>query len=175
MNFVEDLRRCFSYDPDTGVITYKRRRKYTKVKPGEKAGCKMTMLSHNGSKRIYIRFRGKRYAGARIAWLITHGEIKPGYVIDHINGDTLDDRLCNLRAVTPEENNKNRKINTKNTSGVVGVSYKRNKKIWQAEIWDAGKRVYLGIYKTKEEASAARRAAEKILGYTVRYDGQVSP
>lgn len=40
----------------------------------------------------------------RILWIAAHGIIPDGYVIDHINNDKLDNRLCNLQLLRPEEN-----------------------------------------------------------------------
>lgn len=44
-------------------------------------------------------------------------------VVDHINGDTLDNRKCNLRICTPSNNSMNRMKQTNNTSGVIGVNF----------------------------------------------------
>ena len=80
--------------------------------------------------------------------------------VDHINGDKWDNRKCNLRIVAHVDNMKNRKINKNNTSGYTGI-----KQIpcgnWTARIRANGKEIWLGSYKTKEEAIAARKAGEK--------------
>lgn len=76
--------------------------------------------------------------------------------VDHINGDTLDCRRANLRAVSTADNLRNRKINRNNTSGFMGVSYNKTHGRWTAAL--AGK--WIGMYKTAEEANAARLEAE---------------
>lgn len=77
------------------------------------------------------------------------------YHFDHINGIRHDNRKCNLRQVTWSQNNMNKKP-TRNTSGVVGVRYEKDRNKWSAFIM--GKR--LGSFITKEEAIKARKEAE---------------
>ena len=78
--------------------------------------------------------------------------------IDHVNGDPSDNRMVNLRTATQSQNMMNKKIK----EGVVrGVRYISNR--YQARIKANNKRYYLGIYKTQEEAIAAREAGERIL------------
>ncbi len=80
-------------------------------------------------------------------------------VVDHINGNPLDNRKCNLRAVTQSINQRHRlKINRNNTSGLPGVTQKANGS-WMAQIWRDGKNRYLGVFDTKEEAAEAYYAA----------------
>jgi hypothetical protein len=79
--------------------------------------------------------------------------------VDHINGDILDNRRCNLRCVNASQNGFNRiRKNTNNTSGVTGVS--RNKKRWSAHIYVMYKKIHIGTFDTIEEAAKERRAAE---------------
>nr|WP_175479900.1 HNH endonuclease signature motif containing protein [Paracoccus homiensis] len=99
----------------------------------------------------------------RVAWAVIHGRW-PNGEIDHINGDRSDNRLANLREVTKRENHRNMAIRSDNTSGVTGVYWAREKGKWAAYI-KADKMVALGRYDTFAEAVAARRAAEKVLGY----------
>jgi hypothetical protein len=104
----------------------------------------------------------------RIIWSLVHGDIPEGYVIDHIDGDGCNNRIENLRCVTPQINSRNRKLPSTNTSGVMGVNWIKKKRRWRACIYHAGKFTALGTYKTFKEAVAARKAAEKVLGYISR-------
>ena len=82
--------------------------------------------------------------------------------VDHINGNTFDNRKCNLRIVTPHQNSMNKtKINYGNNHHN-GVHYlKRNKK-WRAYITVNGEWIHLGLFETEEDAINARVKAEKL-------------
>jgi len=75
-----------------------------------------------------------------------------GMVVDHINGNRLDNRKCNLRVCTHAENSMNTKISTANTSGFKGVSKSRSGKKWRARLTVNRKIAYLGVFDSKEEA-----------------------
>jgi hypothetical protein len=92
---------------------------------------------------------------------------EPDAQVDHINHDTLDDRMANLRPCTPAENSRNRRFNKNNTSGHAGVT--RHKEKWQAQIKLYYKSIFLGLFATKEEAIAARKAGE------AKYFGEFAP
>ena len=96
-----------------------------------------------------------------------------GMHVDHINGDKLDNRRANLRVVTNQRNQVNRKrLNRNNNSGVRGVAYRPSlspKKPWRAQIMVNHRGMHLGLFATKEEAVAARREAE------LRYFGELCP
>lgn len=85
---------------------------------------------------------------------------KAGDIVDHINRDRKDNRLTNLRITDKSGNAFNTRIRTDNTSGVKGVSFRKDTKRWQAEIKVNYKKISLGCYATKEEAAEARRKAE---------------
>jgi hypothetical protein len=83
-----------------------------------------------------------------------------GLVVDHINGDRLDNRKSNLRVCTGAENTMNRKLPTNNTSGYKGVYYRKNyknrvnkKKRWSVYVVHKDKRYYGGDYLTVEEGA----------------------
>ena len=71
-------------------------------------------------------------------------------VLDHINNNPLDNRSSNLRTVTRQQNNWNQTLSKNNTSGFKGVS--RSKLRFKAELTYNQERVYLGLFKTPEEA-----------------------
>ena len=76
------------------------------------------------------------------------------FIIDHINHNGLDNRLCNLRIVTHRENCENKL--RKNKTGYSCVTWHSRDKIWAVNIQINNKRVHIGNFKTPEEASKAR-------------------
>jgi hypothetical protein len=86
---------------------------------------------------------------------------KQGDIVDHINGDTLDNRRCNLRIVDTSQNMINSKMRRNNTSGYKGVGFSKLDNKWFAYISVDKKRIGLGRFKDKGDAIAARQKAEK--------------
>lgn len=80
---------------------------------------------------------------------------------DHIDGDRLNNTRQNIRFVTPSQNMFNRGISKNNTSGYSGVYFHKETGKWAAEIKEHGRKIYLGIFETKEEAMEARKQAEE--------------
>lgn len=84
-----------------------------------------------------------------------------GSVVDHINGNTLDNRSSNLRLATRSENGMNRfKLSSNNTSGRTGVAWSKQKKKWIAFVEVNKKRIHLGSYTDKSAAITARSNGE---------------
>lgn len=80
-------------------------------------------------------------------------------VIDHINGDKLDNRKCNLRICKQAENNRNTKVNKTNKIGLKGVSKRSTSKNYYARIMVNRKYIYLGDFTCPVEAARAYNAA----------------
>ena len=116
---------------------------------------------------LYVRLEGKRYLHRLIGERISGGPLGKS-VVDHMNGDTLDNRRVNLRVVSHAENTRNRtKLNKNNTSGHMGVRFKADRSKWQAYIMTPApdrrsrqKMKHIGYFATCEEAVKARLDAE---------------
>lgn len=106
----------------------------------------------------HTQYAGTMVAGAKRSRAFLHRLLicaDNGQVVDHIDGDGLNNRRSNLRIATQAENLRNCRKPSTNTSGVKGVHWcKRNKK-WQAQIKDNGKSKYLGLFASLEDAGAA--------------------
>ena len=92
-------------------------------------------------------------------------------VVDHINGNTLDNRKSNLRVVTQSENNMNKRIQNNNTSGITGVYFDTYSNKWRAAIKGRGRKFYLGKYNDINDAIKARKEAEIKYFGEYRYGG----
>lgn len=169
------LRQLLRYDPETGKLFWKRRSPALfKDSPTRTAAhkCANWNAAYDGKEAFTAKSHGyptgainnQLIKAHRVIWAITHGAWPKGQ-IDHINGVRWDNRIANLRDVSLTENLRNMPLQKNNTSGVVGVLWYKQTSRWQAQISHEGKSIHLGFYRGIEEASAARRAAEIVLGY----------
>lgn len=147
----EILREFCSYDAVTG--------KFMRVKVVTPRQARLVGRPCGGlnvaTGYITLHVGGMPQYAHRLAWIYTHGEIPEGFYIDHINGETADNRLANLRLARHKDNIRNSKIRTDNTSGVKGVSWDRSRGQWAASV---GKK-HLGRFDTLLDAAAARKSA----------------
>jgi len=156
---VDLLNHLFEYDKETGNLIWKIKpsSKGNRVKVGDIAG---TVKSH-GYLCVGINYNS--YRAHRLIFLMHKGYLPK--TIDHINGDRLDNRIENLRAVTASQNQHNRKTNANNTSGYKGVGWIKTKKKWRARITLEGKKIHLGYFDNVEEAAeVVRKAREELHG-----------
>lgn len=144
---ITNLRELLHYDEHTGVFTWIKR-----VGNGAKVGERAGSYQKSSGYRV-LSIGLKLYREHRLAWQYVHGHLPSG-PIDHVNGDTTDNRLSNLRVVTHSENMQNKKKAHKNNkSGFIGVGFYQG--LYRARINVDGKQIYLGSFKTAEEASIA--------------------
>ena len=139
----DEARRIWSYDPLTGAFTW--RIDVRARKAGEPAGTL-------GQGYWRLCYQKRLYLAHRVAWLMTYGHW-PLKCIDHINRDSSDNRIENLRDVDQSTNMFNVGMRKHNTSGFKNVRRKRNK--WVAEIVVGGRQQYLGAFDTPQAAALA--------------------
>lgn len=152
---VERLHELFTYEPDSGALRWR-------VDRGQRArkGTIAGSVSRQGYR--VVGFDGLRSVFAhRIAWAMQTGAW-PSQEIDHIDGDRTNNALANLRMVTTAQNHQNmRAARADNKIGLLGVSPCRGG--YRAQIQVAGKKRWLGEFKTAEQASAAYVSAKREL------------
>jgi hypothetical protein len=147
------LRELLHYDPDTGVFTWRVKRRGT-ASAGSIAGT-----VNDGY--VKIKVDGVRWGAHRLAWFWMTGSA-PADEIDHQNGDHCDNRWSNLRQGTHADNMQNQiTAQADNRTGLLGV--RRRGKRFGAEINANGVKRWLGAFGTAEEAHAAYVATKREL------------
>ncbi|EPG6435668.1 HNH endonuclease [Klebsiella aerogenes] len=149
------LTELLDYDAETGIFTHIKKR--SGVRFGSMAGSAMSV------GYIFISVDGKRYYAHRLAYFFMEKEWPDE--VDHINGIKSDNRWCNLRNASRQQNSVNAGIYSSNKSGCRGVS-KTSVGTWRVEVKRNGQYHYLGCFKTKEEASRIRNE------FATRLDGE---
>lgn len=149
---LSDFQKYLRYDAESGWFYWTVSVANNRIKAGCVAG-----KYHEGYWRLSLF--SLNWAAHQVAWLFIHGEW-PKFQVDHINGNTLDNRSCNLRDVNVSTNQLNRRLARidNKTTRELGVSFSEGR--FRASIQIQGKRKWLGSFKTLEEAVEARKRAE---------------
>lgn len=144
----ETLKQILNYDSNSGCFTYK-------ISPtngiyvGDIAGC---LHKSTGYRRIIIK--QVQYRMHRLAWLYVYGKFPEEY-IDHINGDKSDNRICNLREATNQQNQLNRGKAKTNSTGFKCVSFSNNKLKYRVKFTFNKIRYNLGTFDYAKDANNA--------------------
>ncbi len=152
----EELHQLLIYDPDTGTLTWRTRpmewfkhceypkQVWTAWNSQNAGKPAMTSKGYRGARQGDIN--GHRYLAHMVIWAMKHGKWAD---VKHINGNRADNRIENLQEVVGA------------TRDVAGVSWHKAYSRWYAVISVEGRQRHLGSFTDKDEAIAARRAAEK--------------
>lgn len=158
----EFFKSKYKYCKDTGKLFHKEDANHVY------AGMEVGMIKYNKNRKKIpyrsVAIKSKQWQVHRIIWIMNYGKLARDLVIDHINGDTLDNRLENLRVTTCSGNQKNRKLNYNSSTGYSGIYLDKYGK-YQVQIYSENVKMYLGRFKTLEEAVKVRKEAEKEYNY----------
>jgi hypothetical protein len=150
------LKKLLYYDHTTGDFIWLVNRSGT-ARAGDTAGYNHT--GSGGKTYREITINGRSYFAHRLAFLLMTGSF-PEYEVDHEDGNGLNNKWDNLRAVTHNQNAKNRRVYSNNTSGCAGVSWDKRGNKWRVRIGINGKQKPLGYFTDLEEAVRVRKQAE---------------
>lgn len=174
-----DLHELFTYNPDTGDLTWKVRPRghfnsykgwklFNMRYAGTVAGNKQ-LRANGDAQSVNVRL-GKVAPGIhrahRIIVKMVDGQLADNVLIDHRDGNPWNNRWANIRRADCSTNQHNSKIRRDNTSGLKGVCWVERDQVWSASLNVRGKRISLGHHDTKGMAAVARAKA------ALRYHGQ---
>lgn len=150
------VRSLLDYDPVSGVLVWKSREgsdrgthSWNAKHAGKRAGGSRGVYGYRG-----VKILGKVYMEHRVIWLFVNDEW-PKIDIDHINGDSEDNRLENLRVATRTQNIQNQKCRMDNLAGLKGIQWRSDMKKYHVRITVNGIRRTVGWYVDPNEAHAA--------------------
>lgn len=126
-------------------------------KKDEVSKYKVYTRSHGGKQYAFISKNGKKIFLHRFLMGLEKEEYSINKVVDHINGNSLDNRVSNLRICSHKENAQNCRTGSK----VVGVGWLKYNKKWTARIMVNYEGIHLGNFNTYEEAVLARLQKEQ--------------
>ena len=184
----DDYTEYFKYDPTSpsGLSRIKGVWSGRGYEKGNLGHCGYKITRTCGSQSWAIRFKSRTAYVHRIIWQLLNGDISDGLVVDHIDGNPLNNNISNLRVITKAQNSRNSKVDKDNTSGIVGVNLHVDNKsscsYWKAAYCDlTGKQIckYFSIDKLGSEEAfrlACEYRVQKInelneqgAGYTARH------
>lgn len=170
----ERLLALLAYDPETGRLFW-RDRPVSMFREGEHGAehtCRWWNNRFAGREAFTVRhpsgylmgkIDGEMWLAHRVIWKLVYGT-EPNE-IDHEDGTKSDNKLSNLRDVDRSGNRRNQPLPITNTSGAMGVTWAPKQGKWHARITVAGCRIHLGSFSCFDAAVAARKAAERELGF----------
>lgn len=137
-----DLKTVLRYDSETGDFTWIKTEPRLKRFLGKKAGGK-------AGTYIKITALGKEYLAHRLAWFFYYGTWPK--MVDHINGNGMDNRISNLRESNHMLNARNLTIHR---NGKIPYVHKHGSS-WRGKIMLDKKNVVIGTFDSEKEAAAA--------------------
>jgi hypothetical protein len=180
---IEDIiRESIEYNEVTGQFFWKKERPADHFSTPKSMKRWLTLFAgkeikgtcqYGNTLYLNIRVCDSKFKAHRVAWLLFHGNWPVGD-IDHIDGDGLNNRIDNLRDVSRQLNTRNSRLSSNNTTGVNGVTFRKDTNKWMArgsKILDNKHiRPYLGQFDSKAEAELARKVWEDSQGnFTERH------
>lgn len=149
-------RKGWTLRPLLSQVTLEQRF-WAKVQKSENCWAWTALTNSDGYGHIWVDGRYRR--AHRVAWEMTNGPIPEGMDLDHRCGNRACVNPDHLRVTTRSQNGQHRTgSQCNNTSGVRGVTWRKDKNTWRARATLNGRLYHGGYYPTLEAADKAARA-----------------
>lgn len=148
----QQILRAFYADLAKGTLTWRAVSKYHSRLNGKEAGGPRP--THIGKQYWVIRWDKYSYKRAHLIYFLVHGKW-PKPCVDHINGDSLDDRPSNLRAATVTQNAWNHHKRKRRIKLPMGVRINKPSGSFSARISYRKRQIHIGVFDTPEMAHGA--------------------
>ena len=153
----KEVKELINYNPDSGDITIIKRTGPRSKQLGECAGVKIYRAT---SSYLQITLLKQKFYVHRLVWLYMTGDYP--MVIDHIDGNGLNNKWCNLRNSNSTGNNRNVLKIQHNKIEQLPIGVFRHRKKFTASIKYNYKKIYLGVFNTIDDAVNAYKNAKDI-------------
>lgn len=155
----DELRSMFDYNFETGRLIWKSRADRDIAWNGRYCGKVAGNIGRKGY--CYVSINNRSYAAHRIIWKLAYGNIPNDLHIDHIDGNPKNNRIDNLRLATNQQNQLNRKTDSKRKHEIPFKGVYKHKNKYKSEIKTSEGRLYLGLFNTPELAALAYNEAAR--------------
>ena len=163
---VATLREYLEYNPETGIIIWKKRVSNRTVIGTEAGATSYYKVNKRWNKTVCVKRTVMPYM--RVAWVLHYGKYPEHHVVG-ADGNNLNSRAENMLDLTRSEIAKRGALSVINSSGVSGVHYNRSSNTWIARITWKGKRIYVGSYDDISTATNEILIAKAKHGYSAKH------
>lgn len=177
---IEYLKEAFYYDYITGILHHAKDRpkehfkslngynNWKRLYSGKPAG---TIVKNKNTYYMLVKVKNVKTTVHRVIFCIFYGYFP--LIIDHLDGNGLNNRVQNLVNASFEDNSRNMAMCKNNTSGITGVGWNKLANKWRAvgstSIDGVRKNISLGYYDDIEEATKVRKLWQEANGYSKRH------
>jgi hypothetical protein len=153
----EMVKKMFDYRADGELI-----RRHSIMGNGNYAGAVVGTKPTGARNFRYstTKIHGEHWCVHKLIYLYHHGVVPDQ--LDHINRDSTDNRIENLRPANSSENTRNRRLFSNNTSGCKGVTWNKRIKKWQSYVSMNSKTKHLGYFEDLELADLVSTEARDL-------------
>lgn len=178
---IEYLKECFNYDPIEGKLYWNNDRPLSHFKTkgaylswksqwsGKEAGNLAKIKGHLVYRQVLVN--KIRTTGSKVMYALYYGHYVE--MVDHLDGNPLNNKIENLKASSAKENAKNLRLSKNNTSGIVGVNWYEHVGKWRAVGTETcgtkRKNISLGYHTSLFDAACARISWQNNNGYSLRH------